>query len=81
MKAFARYSIALAFVYVLCWTLAYVFIMGLDFHYYFQYFRLGWSFRGLEYPAFIWGISFGLFLILSVPTILILRRKPKEKSL
>ena len=49
--------------YAACWTLAYVAVMGFESEFLFQYFVLGWTFSGGEYPALIWFGSLGLFVV------------------
>ena len=79
-----RYAAALLGTYMLSWTASYIFVFvsrgdGLDFSYYFQYFRLAWTFNGLEIPSFIWLFSIVAFVPLAALVVILMRRYDRPK--
>jgi hypothetical protein len=48
--------------YLIAWLLSYIVVMGVDFRFVAEYFKLGWTFSGGEYPTFIWIGSVFLFV-------------------
>jgi len=80
-----RYSAALLATYLIAWTASYIGVFlsrgeGLDFRYFVQYFVLAWTFRGFELPGFIWILSIGLFLLLSVGAVALVRRHTQHQT-
>lgn len=62
MSKFAKLSLYLTLGYLAAWLVAYTVVMGADFGYVVEYFKLGWSFSGGEYPAYIWLGSVVIFI-------------------
>jgi len=56
MRAISTFVVIGICVYLATWTVAYVWILGRDFHYYFEYLKLSWTRPG-EIPAFIQWIA------------------------
>jgi hypothetical protein len=70
MRTFLKYTGALFATYMVAWSASYVFMFisrgdPLDFRYYWEYFKLAWTFNGLEVPSFIWLFSIVAFLPLA----------------
>ncbi len=56
MRAISTFVVIGISVYLATWTVAYVGILGGDFHYYFEYLKLSWTSPG-EIPALIQWIA------------------------
>ena len=84
MRTLLRYTAVLAAVYLAAWTASYVVMFlsrgeGLDFTYFFEYLRLGWTFSGGELPTFIWLFSIIAFLPLAGLSVFVLRKYERRK--
>ena len=62
MSNLVKISVSLPVAYLVAWLLGYTFVMDSDFRYVVEYFKLGWTFSGGEYPSIIWLMSAGLFV-------------------
>ena len=85
MRTFLKYSVSLLATYLLTWTGSYIYMMlsrgdGLDFDYYWEYFRLAWTFNGLEIPSFIWIFSIVGFVPLAVIVVITLQFLDRKKA-
>jgi hypothetical protein len=76
MKKILIISVAGFMIYWLVWTLIFIWFVGLDFKYYWHYFRLSWWNPG-EIPALIRFYSFLLtiFLLIAIVIAFFLLRK------
>jgi hypothetical protein len=70
MNKATKLSLVLVLGYLASWLVAYAIVMGSDFGHVVEYFKLGWSFSGGEYPAFIWLVGAGLFVVAVVAVVL-----------
>jgi hypothetical protein len=59
--------------YLAAWTLFYIFVMGSDFDYYVEYFRLAWS-GGGEKPAMIQLLALAVTAVVAAITTFIVVR-------
>jgi hypothetical protein len=85
MRTLLRYAVVLAAVYLAAWTASYTVMFvsrgdGLDFTYFFECFRLAWTFSGGELPSFIWLFSIIAFLPLAGLSVFLLRRYERRKT-
>jgi len=66
----AKACLYIGLLYCAAWTISFMFFVGLDFQYYFEYLALAWTGPG-EIPAFIqWGaLTITLMTIVSVVVI------------
>lgn len=85
MRTLLRYTVVLAAVYLAVWTASYAIMFvnrgdGLDFTYFFEYLRLGWTFSGGELPTLIWLFSIIVFLPLAGLSVFLLRRYERPKT-
>ena len=85
MRTLLRYAVVLVAVYLAAWTAAYAVMFvsrgdGLDFTYFFEYFRLAWTFSDGELPTFIWFFSIVAFLPLAGLSVFLLRRYDRHHN-
>lgn len=85
MMSLLRYIVLLVAAYLAAWTVSYAFMFvsrgdGLDFTYFFEYFRLAWTFSGGELPSFIWLFSIMVFLPLAGLSMYALSRFKRRKN-
>jgi hypothetical protein len=59
-------AVALTFLYFISWTVSYVFAMGTDSSFYFEYLRMFWTLDAGEKPFLIGLGSLVIFLALSI---------------
>lgn len=76
----SKYIVLLFTIYVFAWTASYIFVVGLDFSYYIEYFVAGWLFSGGEIPALIWFSSILLTLGLGSVGLLVIKKMEPNKS-
>jgi hypothetical protein len=78
VRTLLRYAVVLVAVYFATWTAAYAVIVrggdGVDFRYFLEYLRMGWTFSGGELPTFVWFFSLIAFLPLAGLSVFLLRR-------
>jgi hypothetical protein len=56
--------ILLVICYLLAWLMAFLSVVGLEPHLIPMYFRLGWTFQGLEMVSLVWLLSWPIFAML-----------------
>jgi hypothetical protein len=59
-------TIALAFLYLISWTVSYVLAMGGDSSFYLEYLRMFWTLNAGEKPFLVGLLSIVIFLALSL---------------
>jgi membrane protein implicated in regulation of membrane protease activity len=78
-KTIALHVATIVTCYFVAWTAAYLFIVGTDFAYYFEYLGLFWTLDGFELPSFTGALSIIIAIPLSAVSIWLLRRLLKKK--
>jgi hypothetical protein len=56
-----RKVVLLVACYLMAWLLAFLWLIGFEPHLIPMYFRLGWTFHGLELVSFVWLFSWLIF--------------------
>ena len=74
MKTIAVLGMVGVIVYMVAWTISYVFFMGIDFRYFLEYFRRPWTSAG-EIPAFINMVAIVLAVLMMLLFLLLWRWK------
>ncbi len=75
MNNLASRGLVLLFCYAAAWLVAFLVVVGPDPALVVTYFRLGWSFSGLELPTFVWLGAWPVFGLVLLALHLVRRKR------